>query len=79
MIISNPNFEEQIDIVNTTIAEIGAESKPQIIIFNKIDATYEQKEEAVLRHLKKENMSLDDFKAELDEQIKKLIVFLFRL
>ena len=60
--ISNPNFEEQIDIVNTTIAEIGAESKPQIIIFNKIDAyTYEQKEED-LTPFKKENMSLDDLK-----------------
>ena len=61
--ISNPNFEEQIDIVNTTIAEIGAESKPQIIIFNKIDAyTYEQKEEDDLAPFKKENMSLDDLK-----------------
>ena len=61
--ISNPNFEEQIDIVNTTIAEIGAESKPQIIIFNKIDAyTYEQKEEDDLTPFKKENMSLDDLK-----------------
>ena len=61
--ISNPNFEEQIDIVNTTIAEIGAESKPQIIIFNKIDAyTYEQKEDDDLTPFKKENMSLDDLK-----------------
>ena len=61
--ISNPNFEEQIDIVNTTIAEIGAESKPKIIIFNKIDAyTYQQKEEDDLTPFKKENMSLNDLK-----------------
>ena len=61
--ISNPNFEEQIDIVNSTIAEIGAESKPQILIFNKIDIyKYEQKDEDDLTPFKKENMSLDDLK-----------------
>ena len=61
--ISNPNFEEQIEIVNTTISEIGAQSKPQLIIFNKIDAyTYEIKEEDDLTPIKKENLSLNDLK-----------------
>ena len=61
--ISNPNFEEQIEIVNTTISEIGAQSKPQLIIFNKIDAyTYEVKEEDDLTPIKKENLSLNDLK-----------------
>ena len=36
--ISNPNFEDQIKIVNSTISEIGASDKPMLIIFNKIDA-----------------------------------------
>ena len=61
--ISNPNFEEQIVLVNTTISEIGAQSKPQLIIFNKIDAyTYEVKEEDDLTPIKKENLSLNDLK-----------------
>tara|TARA_B100001758_G_scaffold144_1_gene134 strand:- start:132 stop:1301 length:1170 start_codon:yes stop_codon:yes gene_type:complete len=61
--ISNPNFEEQIEIVNTTISDIGAQSKPQLIIFNKIDAyTYETKEEDDLTPIKKENLSLNDLK-----------------
>ena len=61
--ISNPNFEEQIEIVNTTISDIGAQSKPQLIIFNKIDAyTYEIKEGDDLTPIKKENLSLNDLK-----------------
>ena len=61
--ISNPNFEEQIEIVNTTISDIGAQSKPQLIIFNKIDAyTYETKDEDDLTPIKKENLSLNDLK-----------------
>ena len=61
--ISNPNFEEQIEIVNTTISEIGAAAKPQFIIFNKIDAyRYVKKEEDDLTEFTKENMSLNDLK-----------------
>ena len=61
--ISNPNFEEQIEIVNTTISEIGAATKPQFIIFNKIDAyRYIKKEEDDLTEFTKENMSLNDLK-----------------
>src|SRR5688572_4461140 len=35
--ISHPQFEEQYNVVNTTLAEIGAGNKPVITIFNKID------------------------------------------
>ncbi|MEE2954038.1 MAG: GTPase HflX [Bacteroidota bacterium] len=35
--ISNKNFEDQIKIVNKTIKELGAEQKPCLLIFNKID------------------------------------------
>jgi GTP-binding protein HflX len=35
--ISHPSFEEQISIVNSTLAEIGAADKPTILVFNKID------------------------------------------
>ncbi|MBP6386896.1 MAG: GTPase HflX [Pseudarcicella sp.] len=35
--ISHPSFEEQIEVVNTILAEIGAGNKPTILVFNKID------------------------------------------
>ena len=35
--IVNQNFEEQISIVNNTLAEVGAGGKPIIYVFNKID------------------------------------------
>jgi GTP-binding protein HflX len=57
--ISNPSFEDQIDIVNKTIAEIGAENKPTILVFNKIDAySFILKDEDDLTEFKKENRSL---------------------
>lgn len=43
--ISHPSFEEQIEIVNQTLAEIKAADKPTILVFNKIDA-YQPKLEA---------------------------------
>jgi len=36
--VSHPSFEEQIDVVNATLADIGAGDKPTILVFNKIDA-----------------------------------------
>ncbi len=35
--IAHSLFEEQIEVVNSTLAEIGASDKPVIIVFNKID------------------------------------------
>jgi GTP-binding protein HflX len=35
--VSHPGFEEQIDIVNKTLAEIDAADKPTILVFNKMD------------------------------------------
>ncbi|MCU0340932.1 MAG: GTPase HflX [Spirosomaceae bacterium] len=43
--ISHPSFEEHIEVVNQTLAEIGAADKATVLIFNKIDA-YQPKEEA---------------------------------
>lgn len=43
--ISHPGYEEQMDAVEKTLAEIGAADKPVLLVFNKIDAyTYQQKE-----------------------------------
>ena len=62
--VSHPNFEEQIDVVNKTLADVcGSAQKPMILVFNKIDAfTYTPKDEDDLTPRTRENISLDEFK-----------------
>lgn len=35
--ISHPQYEEQLEVVNKTLAELGSKDKPTITIFNKMD------------------------------------------
>lgn len=35
--ISHPQYEEQVDVVNKTLAELGAQDRPTVTIFNKMD------------------------------------------
>ncbi len=35
--VSHPNFEEQIEVVNQTLADIKAADKPMVLVFNKMD------------------------------------------
>lgn len=59
--ISHPDFEEQIAVVDKTIADLGAGGKPTMIVFNKIDAyTYIEKAEDDLTPKTKENITLDE-------------------
>ena len=59
--ISHPDFEEQIEVVEKTIADLGAAGKPTMIIFNKIDAyTYVEKAEDDLTPRTKENITLEE-------------------
>ncbi|MCQ2604913.1 MAG: GTPase HflX [Bacteroidales bacterium] len=61
--VSHKNFQEQIQVVSQTIADIGAGDKPVILVFNKIDAfTYVEKDEDDLSPKTQENFSLEDFK-----------------
>lgn len=61
--VSHKNFQEQIQVVSQTIADIGAGDKPVILVFNKIDAfTYTEKDEDDLSPKTNENYSLEDFK-----------------
>ncbi len=61
--ISNSNFENQIEVVNQTLAEIDASDKPLILVFNKTDAySYTEKEEDDLTPKTKENISLEEWK-----------------
>ena len=59
--ISHPEFEEQIQVVEKTIADLGASGKPGMIVFNKIDAySYIEKAEDDLTPKTKENISLEE-------------------
>lgn len=63
--ISHPNFEEQIEVVNRTLADVcGSVNKPIIMVFNKVDAfTYTPKAEDDLTERTRSNISLDELKA----------------
>jgi len=59
--ISHDEFEDQIQVVNETLAEIDGSNKPTIMVFNKIDAyTFVEKEEDDLTPRTKENISLEE-------------------
>lgn len=62
--VSHPGFEEQIEVVNQTLADVCKNNaKPVIMVFNKIDAfTYTPKDEDDLTPTKRENLSLDHFR-----------------
>lgn len=61
--ISHPQFEDQMKVVNETLAELIKEPKPTIIVFNKIDAfTYIKKEDDDLTPIERYNYSLNDLK-----------------
>ena len=61
--ISHPQFEEQVKVVNETLAQLLDAPKPTITVFNKIDAfTYTPKAEDDLTPVERQNYSLEDLK-----------------
>lgn len=59
--ISHAAFQDQLDTVNRTLAEIDHSTKKQIVVFNKIDAfRFTPKDEDDLTPRTAENDSLDD-------------------
>ena len=59
--ISHPDFEEQIQVVERTLGDLGCSDKPSMIIFNKIDAyTYVEKDKDDLTPRTKENITLPE-------------------
>ncbi len=59
--ISHPDFEEQIQVVEKTLADLGCAEKPMMLVFNKIDNyTWTEKEPDDLTPPTKENVSLDE-------------------
>lgn len=62
--ISHPQFEEQIEVVNKTLAEVcQSADKPMIMVFNKIDAyTHTPKDDDDLTERTRENIPLEELK-----------------
>lgn len=78
--ISAPDFEEQMEVVQKTLEDIGAGNKPQYVIFNKIDAyEYEEYDEFSLVPPGKNNRSLDDIKKLWIEEKKIPCIFMSAL
>jgi len=57
--VSHPDFEEQIEVVNKTLFDLGCSDKPELLVFNKTDAyTYVQKDPDDLTPATRENIPL---------------------
>jgi GTP-binding protein HflX len=61
--ISHPDFEEQIQVVEKTLADLGCADNPVMLVFNKIDAyTWTPQDDDDLTEPTRENISLEDLK-----------------
>ena len=59
--ISHPDFEDQMKVVDKTLADLGAAEKPVIVLFNKIDAyTWVEKEDDDLTPATRENITFEE-------------------
>ncbi len=57
--VSHPDFEEQYDVVNKTLMDLGCQDKPRLLVFNKMDAySWTEKEADDLTPATRENISL---------------------
>ena len=72
--ISHPQYEEQLLVVNKTLAELGAAEKPTITIFNKMDRYQEQAFDKWLEEEVKQEI-LNELKQRWQEDTKGNCVF----
>ena len=61
--ISHPDFEEQVEVVNQTLKDLGCAETPTMIVFNKIDNyRWTDKDPDDLTPPTRENITLDELK-----------------
>ncbi len=59
--ISHPDFEDQIRVVDKTLSDLGCADRPQMIVFNKVDAyQWVEKDADDLTEATRENIPLAD-------------------
>lgn len=73
--ISHPQYEEQLTVVNKTLAGLGCSDKPTITIFNKMDKFEEQVFDKWLEEEEKQNI-LQELKEKWQEETKGNCVFI---
>jgi len=75
--ISHPDFEEQIQVVEKTLAELGTSGRPTILVFNKIDAyRWVEKEADDLTPKQKENISLTELRQTYMAKMQENCIFI---
>lgn len=75
--ISHPGFEDQITVVNETLADITGEEKQTIMVFNKTDKyNFVKKEDDDLTPLEKCNISLDELKRTWMNKLNTPVIFI---
>jgi GTP-binding protein HflX len=76
--ISHPQYEDQIKVVNATLAELGCTDKPTITIFNKMDLYEERTFDEWLEPEVRENL-LDELKKRWQNETSENCVFISAL
>ncbi len=75
--ISHPQFEDQLNVVNETLAEIGAGDKRTILVFNKIDAYREPpKEEHLLDPQARQQLTLKELEKSWMSKLQDPCIFI---
>ncbi len=79
--ISHPNFEEHIESVNQTLADIKSADKPTLMVFNKIDAFSEEKiqEDDLVTEKTKAHYSLEDWRQTWMNRLGNDVIFISAL
>ena len=78
--ISHIDFEDQMDVVNNTLADLGVGDKPRIVLFNKIDAyTWVEKEADDLTPATRENVTMEELQSTWMGQLKGECLFISAL
>jgi len=79
--ISHENFEDHIESVNQTLADIKSNNKPTIMVFNKIDAYSEAKidEDDLITEKTEAHYSLEDWKRTWMNRMGDNVIFISAL
>ena len=76
--LSHPQFEDHINTVNETLISLGVEDKPQIMVFNKVDAYREKNFDKLLEQEVKDQI-LSELKENLSNQYRHPVIFVSAL
>ncbi len=76
--LSHPQFEDHINTVNETLISLAVDNKPQVMVFNKVDAYRERNFDKLLEQEVKDQI-LVDLKENLSNQYQHPVIFVSAL